>query len=139
MIVGGNMKIYKGIIKKVPSEFHFEQYKQGNLDIANLQLLDTVIEKESENGTFQMLPIRLSYVELDRNGNEKYTFNPELDKYEKTYNSTPILYATGKEMRIIIEYGEYCPVKVVVQENTDEEKVFYKIVCVQNQHYGLEC
>lgn len=133
------MKIYKGIIKKVPKEEHFELYNKGQLDLKTLNLIDTIQEFTSEDGNFSSLPIRLSYVELDRNGNEKFTFNEQADQYEKTFAATPILYATGKEMRILVEYGEYCPVKVVVQENSEADRTFYKVVCVQNQHHGLEC
>lgn len=132
------MKIFKGIIKRVPSDEHFEAYEKGLIEISEVKLIDTIKKCDGEKGEFEILPIRLSYTEVDRNGNEKYTYNEEQDVYLKAYKQTPILYARGKEMRIIIELGEYSPVKVVVSETTKDDKVFYKIECVQNQHMGLE-
>lgn len=132
------MKIFKGIVKRVPKEEHFEAHENGIIEINEVKLIDTIIKCSGENGEFEMLPIRLSYQELDSNGNEKYTYDEQTDTYIKVYRTTPILYARGKEMRIIIELGDYAPVKVVVSETNSDEKVFYKIECVQNQHCGLE-
>lgn len=136
--LGGEMKIFKGIVKKVPKDEHFEGYEKGILEISEVKLIDTLIECKSEKGNFEMLPIRLSYQELDVNGNEKYTYDDEADVYLKAYRQTPTLYARGKELRILIELGEYSPVKIVARENVEGDKVFYKIECVQNQHCGLE-
>lgn len=132
------MKIYKGIIKKVPKEEHFDEYHKGNLKISEVSLLDTIIKCQSEKGEFELLPIRLSYQEMDSNGNEKYTYDEKADTYLKSYRQTPILYASGKEMRILIELGEFCPVKVVVKESIKDDKSFLNIECIQNQHQGLE-
>lgn len=132
------MKIYKGIVKKVPSDEQFENHANGEMEISKLSLLDTVRTIETDEGSFESLPIRLSYQDQDQNGNEKYTYDVESNVYVKSYKQTPILYAQGKEMRILIELDEYCPVKVVVREAVKDEKTFYIIVCVQNQHMGLE-
>ncbi len=132
------MKIFKGIIKRVPKDEHFEAYDKGIIAMNEIKLIDTVIKCNGEKSEFEMLPIRLSYNEVDKNGNEKYTYNEEQDVYLKAYKQTPILYARGKEMRILIELGEFNPVKVVVSETVGEEKTFYKIECVQDQHTGLE-
>lgn len=132
------MKIYKGIVKRVPKEEHFKAHEKGLIDMNDVKLIDTIINCSGENGEFEMLPIRLSYQELDSNGNEKFTFEEESGVYLKAYKQTPVLYARGKEMRILIELGEYSPVKIVVSEATKDEKVFYKVECIQNQHCGLE-
>ncbi len=133
------MKIFKGITKKVPSEEHFKQFNDGTLDLAKLSLIDTIqVVTTSEGSEFQSLPIRLSYQEIDRNGNEKYIYDADAGVYTKSYKQTPILHARAKEMRILIELGEFCPVKVVCEEVLREDKVYYVIVCVQNQHMGLE-
>lgn len=132
------MKIYKGIVKRVPKEEHFDAHEKGIMDISEVKLIDTVIKCQGEDREFEILPIRLSYQELDKNGNEKYTYDEEKDVYIKAYKQTPILYARGKEMRILVELGEFSPVKVAVTESHKDDKVFYQIECVQNQHCGLE-
>ncbi|WOO87014.1 hypothetical protein RZE82_07840 [Mollicutes bacterium LVI A0039] len=132
------MKIYKGIIKKVPSEEHFKEYSEGNLDMSDLRLEDTIIRAKSDKGEFDILPIRLSYREVDKDGNEKYIYDEGADAYIKTYSQTPVLYAHGKEMRILCELGEYSPVKLVVTEEYKDDRTFLNIECVQNQHSGLE-
>lgn len=132
------MKIFKGIIKRVPKDEHFEAYDKGILDMGTVKLIDTLIKCNGAKGEFEMLPIKLSYTEVDQNGNEKYTYNEEQDVYLKSYKQTPVLYARGKELRILIELGEYNPVKIVASESTKDDKTFYKIECVQDQHLGLE-
>ncbi len=132
------MKIYKGIIKKVPSDEHFKDYEQGKLELSELSLVDTIKKIEYDNGVFEVLPIRLSYQEVDGNGNEKFIFDDDSDVYVKSYKQTPILEATGKELRILIELGEYSPVKVVVSEHEKNDSIYYNIECIQNQHCGLE-
>lgn len=132
------MKIFRGIIKRVPKDEHFEAYDKGILAMTEVKLVDTIITCKGEKGDFEMLPIRLSYNDVDKNGNEKYTYNEEQDVYLKAYSQTPLLYARGKELRILIELGEFNPVKVVVSETHKEDKTFYKIECVQDQHLGLE-
>lgn len=131
------MKTYKGIIKKVPTEKHFEDYENGLIEMSDIRLAQTVVKFQSENGEFEALPIKLSYQDVDENGNEKYTYDESSDCYIKSYKTTPVIYATGKEMRILIELGEYAPVKIIASENEREGKVFLNIECVQNQHMGL--
>ncbi len=132
------MKIFRGITKKVPNEEQFEAYNKGLIELSEVKLIDTLKMCSGEKNEFEMLPIRLSYQEVDKHGNEKYTYDGDKDMYTKVYKQTPILYAYGKEMRILIELGEYAPVKLVCAEQTRDEKVFYKIECIQNQHMGLE-
>lgn len=132
------MKIFKGIVKRVPKEEHFEAYDKGILEMSDVKLIDTLIKCNGENGDFELLPIRLSYCEVDKNGNEKFTYDEQNKAYVKAYKQTPILYARGKEKRIIIELGEFSPVKVAVSEQQSEDKVFYRVECVQSQHMGME-
>lgn len=132
------MKIFKGIIKRVPKEEHFEAYKSGILQMNDVKLIDTIITCQGQKSEFNMLPLRLSYQEIDKMGNEKYTFDSEKQEYFKAYKQTPILYATGKEMRIILELGEFAPVKVVTREEEKDGHTFHVIECVQNQSCGLE-
>lgn len=129
--------MYKGIIKKVPSEKQFEMHENGECEICDLKLFDTITEKTINNQSEMVLPIRLSYQDLDNNGNGKYVYDGSADVYIKAYRQTPILYATGKELRILVEYGEYAPVKIVVTEIEYDGKTINKIECVQNQHAGL--
>ncbi|WOO89479.1 hypothetical protein R2F61_07255 [Mollicutes bacterium LVI A0078] len=131
------MKMYKGIIKKVPTAKQFEDYNNGEIEIADVRLVDTIVELDGKGGKFETLPFRLSYQDVDENGNEKYTYDSEAGVYVKAYKQTPILYATGKEMRILLELGEFNPVKLMVSENEREDKVFLNVECVQNQHMGL--
>lgn len=131
------MKMYKGIIRKVPTEKHFEDYEKGLIEMSDIRLAQTVVKFQGENGEFEALPFRLSYQDVDENGNEKYTYDEQSDTYVKAYKTTPVLYATGKEMRILIELGEFNPVKLMVSENEREDKVFLNVECVQNQHMGL--
>lgn len=131
------MRMYKGIIKKVPTEKHFEDYENGLIEMSDIRLAQTIVKFQGENGEFEALPFRLSYQDLDQNGCEKYTYDSDADAYLKAYKQTPILYATGKEMRILIELGEYSPVKLMVSETDRENKVFLNVECVQNQHMGL--
>lgn len=131
------MKTYRGIIRKVPTEKHFEQYEKGLIEMTDIKLADTIVKFKGENGEFEALPFRLSYQDLDENGNEKYTYDNEANVYIKAYKKTPILYATGKEMRILIEMGEFAPVKLMASENEREDKTFLNVECVQNQHMGL--
>ncbi len=132
------MKILRGIIKKVPKEEHFDGHEKGIMELKDLTLADTIIKCNGENGEFEMLPIRLSYQDVDNNGNEKYTYDQASSAYIKNYRQTAIVYARGKEMRILVELGEYSPVKLVVSESIVDERTFYKVECVQNQHCGLE-
>lgn len=132
------MKMYKGIIKKVPTEKHFEDYSNGKIEIFDVKLKDTIITMQGENGEFEVLPFRLSYMDVDKNGNEKYTYDDESDIYIKSYKQTPILYASGKEMRILLQLDEYSPVKLICSENVKDERTFLNVECVQNQHMGLE-
>ncbi len=132
------MKIFRGIVKKVPTDEQFESYNKGIIELSDVKLIDTLKKCKGENNEYEMLPIRLSYQEVDRKGNEKYTYDSESDIYTKVYKQTPVLYAYGKEMRILIELGEYAPVKIVCSSHGTDEKVFYRIECIQNQHMGLE-
>ncbi|MFV0499639.1 MAG: hypothetical protein ACK5NF_06385 [Bacilli bacterium] len=132
------MKIYKGIIKKVPNEKHFEDYNNGKLKMKDVHLKDTIIKMQGENGEFDVLPIKLSYQELDSKGNEMFTFDTETEVYMKSFRQTPTLYATGKELRILCELGELTPVKLVVDEREQEDRIFLNITCIQNQRMGLE-
>lgn len=132
------MKIFKGIVKKVPKDEHFESHQKGIIDITEVKLFDTIIKCNGENGEFEMLPIRLSYQEVDNNGNEKFLYDDKSEAYIKSYKQTPVLYARGKEMRILIELGEYSPVKIIASESESDTGKFYKVECIQNQHCGLE-
>ncbi len=132
------MKIYKGIVKKLPLDTQFEQFKNNEIKLSDLTLADTITVNESGENSFETLAIRLSYQELDKNGNEKYIFDENSQAYIRSYKQTPVLYASGKEMRILVELGEYAPVKIVTEQKQSGEFTYQAIVCVQNQHMGLE-
>lgn len=132
------MKIYKGIIKKLPTEEQIEKHQNGERKLYDVQLVETIESIKLEGKVQEVLPIRLSYQEMDSNGNEKYTFDVQTEIYMKSIRQTPVLHAVDKELRILLDLGEFTPVKVVVSELEEDGKVINKIECIQNQHCGLE-
>lgn len=132
------IKVYKGIIKKVLKEEHYKEYEDRNIAISDIKLKNTIMSYEIEGACIEALPIKLFYQELDKNGNGRFTFDTEREVYTTAYTQTPILYAVEKEMRIILEYGELAPIKVVVEELVMDDNIVNQIICVQNQHAGLE-
>lgn len=131
------MKVITGVIKKVITDEQYELIKQDLLNGNEIKLNETVrrIETDREE-SYEYLPIRISYQDVDINGNEKYVYNEEKEEYIKSYVSSPILCATAKEMRILLELEEYSPVKIVYQEVLKNERKYFNIVCVQNQLSG---
>lgn len=131
------MKVYQGIIKKVPTQIQFEQYAIGDLDLNTVNLIDTVQTYEKGERLIEYINIRLTFKELDNEGNEKYILNGETQEYEKVYKRTPILRAYGKEMRILLEIGEYAPVKIIANEvETEGTYKQYNVICIQDQRTG---
>ncbi len=135
------MKVYKGIIKKIPTQSQFEQYHNDEIKLKELNITDTVQKLITKEGIeIEYLNFKLSYKEVDKNGLEKYIYNQETKEYEKIYNSTSVISATGKEMRIILELGEFAPIKIIVNEKEYEgtSKIYYNALCVQNQKSGCQ-
>ncbi len=133
------MKILSGIIKKVLNEEQYKDLIAKKLTIEEIKLQDTVRTKTNESGEIiEYLPFRLSYREIDNYGNDKYIFNEDKQEYQKSFRVSPLIFAYGKEMRILLETEDFNPVKIVVEERLEGKDVMYKAVCIQNQLVGLK-
>ncbi len=133
------MKILSGIIKKVLKEEQYQKLIRKELAIEQISLKETVRSKVNENGEIiEYLPFRLSYREIDNFGNDKYIFNEEKQEYQKSFRVSPLIFAYGKEMRILLETEDFNPIKIVVEERMDGKDVIYKALCIQNQLAGLK-
>ncbi len=129
-------KIFRGVLKKVPTDELFDKSVKGEIDLKEITFEDTLRSSTDEEKSKYLL-FRMSYQESTTNGQGKYILNEETQEYEKAYRTTPIISARSKEMRIICELGEYHPVKVVVKETQRNGKNYYDVVCVQDQTKGL--
>ncbi len=133
------MKIISGIIKKVLNDEQYKKLINDELKIEDVNLADTVRKKINERGdVIEYLPFRLSFREVDNFGNDKFIFNEETGEYKKSFRVTPIIFAYGKEMRILLETEDFNPVKIAVDEYEDEKGTIYRALCVQNQLAGLK-
>ncbi len=133
------MKILSGIIKKVLNEEQYKDLIAKKITIEEIKLQDTVRTKTNESGEIiEYLPFRLSYREIDNYGNDKYIFNEDKQEYQKSFRVSPLIFAYGKEMRILLETEDFNPVKIVVEERLEGKDVMYKAVCIQNQLVGLK-
>ncbi len=133
------MKILSGIIKKVLNEEQYKDLIAKKLTIEEIKLQGTVRTKTNESGEIiEYLPFRLSYREIDNYGNDKYIFNEDKQEYQKSFRVSPLIFAYGKEMRILLETEDFNPVKIVVEERLEGKDVMYKAVCIQNQLVGLK-
>ncbi len=133
------MKILSGIIKKVLNEEQYKDLIAKKITIEEIKLQDTVRTKTNESGeVIEYLPFRLSYREIDNYGNDKYIFNEDKQEYQKSFRVSPLIFAYGKEMRILLETEDFNPVKIVVEERLEGKDVLYKAVCIQNQLVGLK-
>ncbi len=133
------MKILSGIIKKVLNEEQYKKLINKELTIDQIPLKATVRSKINDEGdVIEYLPFRLSYREIDSYGNDKYIFNEEKQEYQKSFRVSPLIFAYGKEMRILLETEDFNPVKIVVEERIDGKDVIYKALCIQNQLAGLK-
>ncbi len=133
------MKIISGIIKKVLNDEQYKKLINDELKIEDVNLADTVRKKVNDRGDIvEYLPFRLSFREVDNFGNDKFIFNEETGEYKKSFRVTPIIFAYGKEMRILLETEDFNPVKIAVDEYEDEKGVIYRALCVQNQLAGLK-
>lgn len=129
------MKVYTGIIKKVLSQEQYELIMSGVLTNEEVNLNDTLRHTEGEQSV-SYIGFRLSRKELDKNGNTKFMYNEQKQEYQQLYESTPVLYAYSKQMRIIMELGEYAPVKIVCEIIKTENGDINKVICIQSQSIG---
>lgn len=133
------MKIISGIIKKVLTDEQYKRLTNKEVSIEEITLRETVRKRVNASGeVVEYLPFRLSYREIDSHGNDKFIFNEERQEYQKSFRVSPIIYAYGKEMRILLETEDFNPVKLVVDERQEGENTYYRCVCVQNQLTGLK-
>ncbi len=131
------MKVKTGICKKVISSEQYELIIKQELDPKKIRLEDTIREFTNKKGeVIQYLPIRLSYKMVDKEGREYYTLNQETQQYQVSYKVSPVINLYSKEMRIVLELGEYSPLKIVFEEQLKEDKIHYRGVCIQNQTMG---
>lgn len=128
-------KIFRGILKKVPTDELFDKSIKGEINLKNITFEDTIRKSATEKKDEYVL-FRLSYQESTNDGQGKYVLNEQTQEFEKAYRMTPIISAYNKEMRIICELGEYHPVKVVAKEIEKNNKKYYDVVCIQDQTKG---
>lgn len=130
------IKIESGIIKKILTEEQYELINKNLLESKDIVISDTIqsfVKKDGNN--VEYLPIRITKKDVDKDGNEKYVYNKEKNEYVTSYSVSKVLYAYGKEMRIILELGEYHPVKIAY--DNDNKTGTCKILCIQDQSTGL--
>ena len=71
-------------------------------------------EAKNEDGeVVDYLPFKICYRDVDKHGKDKYIFNEEKNEYQPSYFYSPVIYAYGKELRILLELGIHAPIKVV--------------------------
>lgn len=119
--------VYKGMIKIVPLEKHFQQYQENKINITDLKLQDTMTR--TKDG-IEQLKFKISYLD----GNDKQLGGVRIQNYATTGE----LVAYGKEARVIAELGKYAPVKVVCTRFENERYTQMKVECVQSQAMGME-
>ncbi len=133
------MKIISGIIKKVLTDEQYRQLTNDEINIEDIKLSETVRKRINDKGDIvEYLPFRLSFREMDNYGNDKYIFNESTGEYKKSFKITPIIFAYGKEMRILLETEDFNPVKITVDEISDDKGTLYRALCIQNQLCGLK-
>lgn len=121
------LNVYKGMIKLVPLEKHYQQYQVNNVDLMDLKLED--IMTRTEDG-LEQLKFKISYLD----GSEKQSDGISVQNYATTGE----LVAYGKEARVLTELGKYAPVKVVCTRLESERYIQMKVECVQSQAMGME-
>ncbi len=132
------LKIMSGIIKKVLTEEQYKKVIAGELRIEDIELESTLqVHINEDKEEIKYLPFRLSYKEIDHHGNDKFIFNEDTQEYKNSYRTTPIIYAYGKELRILLETVDFNPVKIVVEEQERTSRTTYRAVCIQDQLKGL--
>ncbi len=132
------MKIETGLINKVLTDEQFENIISGKLNREDVKFNDTIRVYERENKEdILCLPFRISSKDVTTSGDELFVFNQEKEEYTTSYSTTKVMYAYGKEMRILLQLGEYAPVKVTVKETIYNNKPRLVAVCVQDQTSGL--
>lgn len=124
-----------GLVKKVLSDEQFELINKNLLDPKDITIIDTIKTYITKDNTeIEYLPIRVSSKEVTKEGHEKFIYDKDKNEYVSSYNISNVLYAYGKEMRILLELGEHHPVKIVYSENSETK--IKKIICVQDQSIG---
>lgn len=130
--------IRSGILNTVLTTEQYDEIKRGELNPQYIQMHDTIREFVTKNNeVVEYLPFKISYKDTDRNGKDKYIFNEETKEFQPSYFYSPVIYAYGKELRILLELGVYAPVKIVYQEQWNDGNLYRTLVCVQDQRTGL--
>ncbi len=118
------LKIYNGVIKKVPTDEMFEKALKDEVNLKEITLEDTIRKASNDE---EYLLVRLSYQSTPASDEDR----------DVVYKTTPILKAKNKEMRILCEMGEYHPVKVVATEYERNGQKYHDVVCVQDNLTGM--
>lgn len=128
--------VRSGLLSKVLKTEQYEQLKKG--EITKVELVDTVREYENSDGeVIQYLPFEICYKDTDKHGKDKYIYNEQTGEYEHSYFYSPVIYAYGKEMRILLELGEKAPVKVVYKEQWNDGDLYRTAICIQDNKKGI--
>lgn len=132
------MKVLTGIINKVLTEEQFEEVLNKNVERNSIDIEDTIRYLNNKNGDpIAYVQIKLSKKEVDRKGRDKQIYNEDKGEYEVCYTTSKIINAYNKEMRIIMELGEYSPVKIVVEEKLVDGSIYLNALCIQDQTLGI--
>ncbi len=126
-----------GILKPILKPEQYDALKEGNINFDEINLSDTIREFETKDEKkVEYLPFKISYKDVDYNGKEKYIYNEETQEFQVNYFTTPVIYAYGKEMRILLELGALSPVKIVYEETYQDKHLYRSAICIQNQRSG---
>lgn len=134
--------IRSGILNTVLTNQQYEDIKNGTIEPNDIQMQDTIREfVNKDNEVVEYLPFKISYKDTDKNGKDKYIFNEETKEFQPSYFYSPVIYAYGKELRILLELGAHAPVKIVYQEQWNDGNLYRTLICVQDQRCGMldEC
>ena len=129
--------IRSGILNKVLTKEQYEMIDKNMILANDIKLEDTVRTFVKEDGQeTEYLPFKISYKDVDQKGRDKFVFNEENKEFEQNYFSSSVIYAYGKEMRILLELDQYAPVKVVYKEHWNGDRLYRTAICVQDQKLG---
>lgn len=131
--------IRSGLVNTVLNASQYEKVKNNEMVGVEIPIEETVqIFTNDKNEQVEYLPFKISYKDVDSNGKERYIYNDEKKEFQQNYFYSPVIYAYGKEMRILLELGNHAPIKLVYQEQWKDGKLYRTAVCIQNQRMGIK-
>ncbi len=129
--------VRSGLLNTVLSPEQYEMLKNGVITTADIEIEDTIRQYKNEDGeVVDYLPFKICYRDVDKHGKDKYIFNEEKNEYQPSYFYSPVIYAYGKELRILLELGIHAPIKVVYKEQWNDGDLYRTAICIQDQKTG---